>query len=253
MSLAIKKILPKFYKFSKNLTNHIPSKASLWDKKTYNFNLRICKMLKLWKSHELKDEADIVYKMYNGGDFIDIGAYSGFYSFLLSTKAKDNDNFISCEPDRAVHSELFDNLSVLKKIFKSINYSVITHPINNGKEVAIAHDDWGHPCFLDTNQIDEKNKSISKKFRSTTIDNLVSSLSLEPKFIKIDTEGAEFDVLEGMQETIKKFKPKIMLEKHPTMLPKNISIESVNNILKNHQYKANLINKNNLAIREVWE
>ena len=56
-----------------------------------------------------------------------------------------------------------------------------------------------------------------------------------------------------MQETIKKFKPKIMLEKHPTMLPKNISIESVNNILKNHQYKANLINKNNLAIREVWE
>ena len=235
------------------MTNQIPSKASLWDKKTYNFNLRICKMLKLWKSHELKDEADMVYKMYNGGDFIDIGAYSGFYSFLLSTKAKDNDNFVSCEPDSVAHSELFDNLSMLKKIFNNINYSVITHPINNGKEVAIAHDNWGHPCFLDTSQIDEKNKSISKKFRSTTVDNLVSSLSLEPKFIKIDTEGAEFDILEGMQETLKKFKPKIMLEKHPTMLPKNISIESVNKMLIDHEYKANFINKNNLAIREVWE
>ena len=253
MSLAIKKILPKFYKFSKNLTNHIPSKASLWDKKTYNFNLRICKMLKLWKSHELRDEADMVYKMYNSGDFIDVGAYSGFYSFLLSTKAKDNDNFISCEPDSEIHSELFDNLSMLKKIFNNINYSVITHPINNGKEVAIAHDDWGHPCFQDTSQIDEKNKSISKKFRSTTVDNLVSSLSLEPKFIKIDTEGAEFDILEGMQETLKMFKPKIMLEKHPTMLPKKISIESINKVLIDHKYKPNLINKNNLAIREVWE
>ena len=210
-------------------------------------------MIKLWKSHELKDEADMVYKMYNGGDFIDIGAYSGFYSFLLSTKAKDNDNFISCEPDSVIHSELFDNLSVLKKIFNNINYSVITHPINNGKEVAIAHDDWGHPCFQDTSQIDEKNRSILKKFRSTTVDNLVSSLSLEPKFIKIDTEGAEFDILKGMQETLKKFKPKIMLEKHPTMLPKNISIESVNKMLIDHKYKANLVNKNNLAIREIWE
>tara|TARA_B100000886_G_scaffold185128_1_gene127012 strand:- start:3340 stop:3972 length:633 start_codon:yes stop_codon:yes gene_type:complete len=210
-------------------------------------------MLKLWKSHELRDEADMVYKMYNGGDFIDVGAYSGFYSFLLSTKADDNDNFISCEPDSVIHSELFDNLSVLKKIFNNINYSVITHPINNGKEVAIAHDDWGHPCFQDTSQIDEKNKKISKKFRSTTIDNLVSSLSLEPKFIKIDTEGAEFDILKGMQETLKKFKPKIMLEKHPTMLPKDISIESVNKMLIDHKYKANLVNKNNLAIREVWE
>ncbi len=253
MSLAIKKVFPRFYKFSKNLTNQIPSKASLWDKKTYNFNLRICKMLKLWKSHELKDEADMVYKMYNGGDFIDVGAYSGFYSFLLSTKAKENDNFISCEPDSVIHSELFDNLSILKKIFNNINYSVITHPINNGKVVAIAHDDWGHPCFQDASQIDEKNKSISKKFRSTTVDNLVSSLSLEPKFIKIDTEGAEFDILEGMQETLKKFKPKIMLEKHPTMLPKNISIESINKMLIDHRYKPNFINKNNLAIREVWE
>ncbi len=253
MSLAIKKVFPRFYKFSKNLTNQIPLKASLWDKKTYNFNLRICKMLKLWKSYELKDEADMVYEMYNGGDFIDVGAYSGFYSFLLSTKANDNDNFISCEPDSVIHSELFDNLSVLKKIFNNINYSVITHPINNGKEVAIAHDDWGHPCFQDVSQIDEKNKSISKKFRSTTVDNLVSSLSLEPKFIKIDTEGAEFDILEGMQETLKKFKPKIMLEKHPTMLPKNISIEFINKMLIDHKYKPNFINKNDLAIREVWE
>ncbi len=82
---------------------------------------------------------------------------------------------------------------------------------------------------------------------------MVSSLSLEPKFIKIDTEGAEFDILKGMQETLKKFKPKIMLEKHPTMLPKDISIESVNKMLIDHKYKANLVNKNNLAIREVWE
>lgn len=253
MSLAIKKIFPKFYKFSKNLTNQIPSKSSLWDEKTYNVNLGISKMINLWKNNELKEEADIVYNYYNGGDLIDVGSYSGFYSFLLSPKANESDNFISCEPDHRIHSELLNNLSILKKNFKNINYSVVTHPINNGKEVVIAHDDWGHPCFLDISQINENNNNIRKKFRSTTIDSLVTSLSLKPTFIKIDTEGAEFDILEGMKETLKNFKPKIMLEKHPTMLPKNVSLNTINEILKNNNYKASLINENKLAIREIWE
>ena len=87
MTLAIKKIFPNFYKFQKNLINQIPSKSLLWDKKTYNFNFGIRKMINLWKTNELIQEANIVYKSYNGGDFIDIGAYSGFYSFLLSPKA----------------------------------------------------------------------------------------------------------------------------------------------------------------------
>ena len=96
---------------------------------------------------------------------------------------------------------------------------------------------------------------IEKKERiqSTTIDNLVKSLSLKPTFVKIDTEGAEFDVLEGMKETLKSFKPKIMLEKHPTMIPKNISLEDINKLLENNNYKSTLINKNNVTIRELWE
>ena len=253
MTLAIKKIFPNFYRFSKNLTNQIPAKSSLWDKKTYNFNLRIKKMLNLWESNELKNEADIVYKSYEGGDFIDIGAYSGFYSFLLSPKANSYENFISCEPDVDAHFELFNNLSILKKNFKFINYSAITAPISNGKEVVIAHDNWGHPCFLDLDQTNKKNSEIKKKFKSITIDSLVKNFSLKPTFIKIDTEGAEHDVLEGMQETLLSFKPKIMLEKHPSMLPKNISMDDINKILKDSNYKATLINESDLAIREIWE
>ena len=56
-----------------------------------------------------------------------------------------------------------------------------------------------------------------------------------------------------MKETLKNFKPKIMLEKHPTLLPKTISLNSINEILKNNNYKPNLINENQLAIREIWE
>ena len=252
-SLAIKKIFPNFYRFQKNLINKIPIKTSLWDNKSYNVNLRIHRMINLWKTKTLLEEADFVYENYNGGDLIDVGSYTGFYSFLLSPKANINDNFISCEPDHNAHSELFENLSILKKLFNYNNYSVITQPINNGKEVVVAHDDWGHPCFLDIDKVDQNNLEKKERIKSTTIDNLVKSLSLKPTFIKIDTEGAEFDVLDGMKETLKNFKPKIMLEKYPTMIPKNISLEVINKLLEDNNYKGTLINKNSITIREIWE
>lgn len=92
-----------------------------------------------------------------------------------------------------------------------------------------------------------------KKISSTTIDNLVNSLSLKPSFIKIDTEGAEHDVLQGMRVTMRKFKPKIMLEKHPTMIPKNISLEDIDKELKNYNYKPTLISHGDISIRELWK
>jgi len=74
----------------------------------------------------------------------------------------------------------------------------------------------------------------------------------DASFIKIDTEGAEHDVIEGMQETLKNFKPKIMLEKHPTMIPKNISLKDIDNVLKKNKYKSTLISNSPIAIREMW-
>ena len=56
-----------------------------------------------------------------------------------------------------------------------------------------------------------------------------------------------------MKETLKNFKPKIMLEKHPTMIPKHNSLESINKLLEDNNYKATLINKDNITIREIWK
>jgi FkbM family methyltransferase len=48
----------------------------------------------------------------------------------------------------------------------------------------------------------------TKDVRVITLD----SLSLEPFFIKIDVEGAELEVLEGSIETIRSFKPAVLVE-----------------------------------------
>ena len=37
------------------------------------------------------------------------------------------------------------------------------------------------------------------------------------------------------------------------MIPRNISLEDINKLLENNNYKSTLINKNNVTIRELWE
>lgn len=253
MSLRLKKIFPNLYKKIKLVENKIPANVEFWNNKKYKVTRKIKTFFKPWKSYpRLKEETKIVYENYNGGDFIDIGAYHGFFSYLLSPKAKSFDNFINCEPDITAQNDLLENLNILNNIFKEIKFSIITNPISNGSEVEIVKTPYGHPTFLNKNDISE-NKSTEKKIRSTTIDLLTKTLSLKPKFIKIDVEGSEYNVLEGMKDTMGKFRPLIMIEKHPTLLPESVTLKRIDNFFIEQDYKVfKKISEEDIAINELW-
>ncbi len=51
---------------------------------------------------------------------------------------------------------------------------------------------------------------------------MLDSYNLKPTILKIDVEGFEMDVLEGGKETIKKYKPKIIIETHSSDLEKQV-------------------------------
>ena len=88
---------------------------------------------------------------------------------------------------------------------------------------------------------------------STKLDHLVKKLDIKPSFIKIDVEGTEYDVLQGARNVLLNYRPTIMLEKHPTLLPKNITIEKIDNFLNELNYKKeSLIFKDDIAINELW-
>ena len=248
MSLALKRLLPSIYTFLKKYEKHIPASTLLWDKKKYYFNLKIVSQLNIWKSWpRLKREANLVFDIYDGGDFIDIGAANGDYSFFFAPKAKEKSFFIQCEPDINKKKSLIENLKLLSKKFNKIKIKYVFEPIGDGSFVKRNETEYGHPSYLDSSKSTETIASIK-------LDQLVKKFEIKPSFIKIDVEGTEYDVLQGAKNTLLNFSPTIMLEKHPTLLPKNITIEKIDNFLNElNYYKYKLIFKDNIAINELWK
>jgi FkbM family methyltransferase len=53
----------------------------------------------------------------------------------------------------------------------------------------------------------------------TTIDAYCRTLDIQPSLIKIDVEGFEFNVLNGARNTLKEFRPSVLVEFHPMNWP----------------------------------
>ncbi|MEM2772734.1 MAG: FkbM family methyltransferase [Candidatus Pacearchaeota archaeon] len=76
--------------------------------------------------------------------------------------------------------------------------------------------------------------------RKNSIDNYVRKFKISPTLIKIDVEGDEVNVLNGAKFTLKKFKPKIIVETHSNELKaKCLSIL--------HKFNYKMVNKHDIA------
>jgi hypothetical protein len=77
-----------------------------------------------------------------------------------------------------------------------------------------------------------------------TIDSIVSEHLLQPKLIKIDAEGAEFDVLKGGVATFRQYKPVLILGLHPDFIQaKGDSLAGIWDFLEQQSYQVRLENK----------
>ena len=250
MSLALKRVAPKIYLFLKKFEKYYPKKTMLWDNKKYNVNLKICSMISTWRSFErLKIEADKTYEIYEGGDVIDVGAYHGFFSFLLAPKNAQASTYLSCEPHLPDFKQLEENKKILKKIFKNIKFINISDPIGDGNDIAKIKTPFDHFKYTNT----YKGTNHEEVLKSKKIDTLVEEIKLEPKLIKIDVEGAELDVLSGMSKTIKNFRPIISIEKHPSLLTRE-NMNSIDNLFMKLDYQLDKkIFEDDIAINEIWK
>lgn len=245
-----------------------PSKITFWDGSQHFAPRCLYRLLRRWRKNEYRmREADLIYREYQGGDFIDVGALYGWYPALLAPKAKPGSHFICIEPDPKAYYRLFRNVCALAKLFPHIKFWPIHSAAGNGSNVEITFPSESnvHPSFrpcVENTDVDTE-RFLSK---GISLDTFCSTIGICPDFVKIDVEGAEIFVLEGMNELLDNPKLKIALEIHTQWQPSGTTVDSIKNLLKEKQFKSspiehaatsenvsNLKDSLNLSIYQLWK
>jgi FkbM family methyltransferase len=201
------------------------------------------RLARVWRSApSLEEESRTVYEAYDGGDVIDVGAFEGWYSLLLSPKL-GNAAAVSCEPDRNAYATLQRTLALLGPLFEGATFIPLPVPVGDGNPVSISQPEGGHPRFA---------SAAEGGIPAPTVDQLVDAFGLRPGFVKVDVEGAEPFVLRGMQRTLDAHRPIVMLELHPNWLPADTTAAEVESQLADRDYGRQPISGDDRAIRTLW-
>lgn len=143
-----------------------------------------------------------------GDTFYDIGAHTGFYSTIAGRLVGSTGHVYAFEP-------FSESASIARKNAQINNFDhihVIERAVSGetgSAKLSIRSDSARNTTTQTENRISQVEVS------TTTIDNFIAQESPPaPDIVMIDVEGAEMDVLSGMEDTIRNFKPTIMCEVH---------------------------------------
>jgi FkbM family methyltransferase len=145
----------------------------------------------------------------NGGNALDIGGNIGLQSIRMSQCVGQTGKVYAFEPLIYLQEKFTRNM-ILNKAF---NVTLLPYALSNKESEAdftINKNSWNQGAFSLNNNIEgsEKQRVFIK-----VADNLPEIQSLDSlDLIKIDVEGFEFQVLQGLAKTLQKHKPRIIFE-----------------------------------------
>ena len=135
---------------------------------------------------------------------LDIGANYGFISLALQTNLNEHAIIHSFEP----HPEIFKTFQ--KSISENgITNITLTNVAIGSEDCEIALNLYGQTSNILGSDKDIKGKALIKQIN---LDNYLLENNIQPNFIKIDVDGYEMNVLNGLKQTIAKFKPIMVIE-----------------------------------------
>ena len=145
--------------------------------------------------------------------FFDIGAHFGYFTLLGSAIVGDSGQVHSFEPIRHTFGILKKNVSRRRNVFLN-NCAVFSERkavvINDFGIKYSAFDSLYHARL--SQDVMSRVKTKKYKVKSVSVDNYVESTGVVPDFVKIDAESSEYEILLGMQKTIKRYHPMISVE-----------------------------------------
>lgn len=146
-------------------------------------------------------------------DAINIGANIGLFTSFMADNINEDRKVLAIEPTPNAYKFLKDNVERNGNNNKVIIYNGIATDKFGDYKINVIQ---GKEEYASIGNIvipfKEQQKSISIDVKGETVDNLVRKFNLTPGIIVIDVEGAEYLVLKGSIDTIKKHMPVIISE-----------------------------------------
>lgn len=173
-------------------------------------------------------------------DFIDIGANVGFFSIHLAMQAGCR-KVLSIEPNPRAYAylerniaqnEVADRVEVVRRAVASESAELELVAFEGREEYSSISSNV-HPGVQGL-------KETRYKVQAEPLDLILEGRSIEPGLIKIDAEGAELQVLQGMEKTIATFRPVLICEVGGSTFGSDV--KAITNQLKKMNYEIFTLN-----------
>jgi FkbM family methyltransferase len=173
--------------------------------------------------------AFLIERLKPGDCVFDIGAEIGLYTLFLAQAVKEDGQIIAFEPERSCYERLMENirLNALKNV-RTFRIALGNHTGDGRLLLGRIGAAPGLICAR------EKEARSQQKVGIVKGDEFIKKSGLQvPRAIKIDVEGYEYYVIEGLSKTLKHGECRMLCcEIHPTLLPPEIKTEMVIDLLK---------------------
>lgn len=181
----------------------------------FEIDFRSHLLKRVLKARQYEPEIVEVVKKYTDADkdVLDVGANIGFFSVLFSQLVSTNNRVVAIEPTPLALHYLRRNLqrnNCLSSVEIFEGVMTDTEGMVELRTVPGMEEYSSLGSIVESIGADPQVTSI--EVYGSTLDKLVLDKSLQPGFIKIDTEGAEYLVLSGAKNTLEKYRPVILSE-----------------------------------------
>lgn len=146
-----------------------------------------------------------LFELEEGMVFLDVGAHIGKYAVRAAVKVGDSGRVVAVEPDRDNFQLLVKNIA-LNGLRNCIPLRIAAY--SSEGEITL----FKGPSSAEHSTSEDFGKG-SYKVQARVLDNVLKEIGVAGlDLIKIDVEGAEIDVLRGLEGTLRKGKTRLIME-----------------------------------------
>jgi FkbM family methyltransferase len=148
-----------------------------------------------------------------GGTLVDVGAHIGYYSLKAAPVLGPTGHVLAIEPNPETVKILEANIRASAANSVSVQPVACSDTEATLELFAAPEGNTGESSLSRANASQEKAVQRSYRVRARPLDDIVRESGVtRVDAIKIDVEGAEFLVLRGAQDTLRRFHPAILIE-----------------------------------------